>query len=56
MDELITVDQLREIVQVSRTTIDRWRKEGLPTIKIGKRAIRFEKGKALEWIKNNVDE
>lgn len=50
-EKLITVQQLCELVQVSRSTVDRWRNQGLPYIKIG-RGIRFEENTALEWIKN----
>ena len=50
-EKLITVQQLCNIVQVSRATIDRWRKEGMPFITIG-RGIRFDEKQAMEWIKN----
>ena len=50
-EKLITIQQLCELVQVSRSTVDRWRAEGLPFIKIG-RGIRFDEKSALEWIKN----
>jgi len=52
MEELITLDELRNILKISRTTIDAWRKEGMPFQKIG-RGVRFNKEETLEWIKKN---
>lgn len=50
-EKLITIQQLCEIFQVSRSTVDRWRKDGLPCLKIG-RNIRFNEEVAINWIKN----
>lgn len=50
-EKLITIQQLCEIFQVSRSTVDRWRKAGLPCLKIG-RNIRFNEEVAINWIKN----
>lgn len=48
--EFLTVENLCELLQVSRVTVYRWREQGMPYIKIG-RNIRFEKEKVLEWIR-----
>lgn len=50
--ELITMKELCQIYKLSRATINRWRDEGLPTIKVGKN-VRFDKSKAIEWIERN---
>jgi len=52
MGTLLTLRQLSDKLQVSRSTIDRWRKEGLPCTKIGK-SLRFDEKKVFGWIKRN---
>lgn len=49
---LITLEELSEYLKVSRTTIDRWRREGMPFEKVG-RGVRFDKQAVMEWIKEN---
>jgi predicted DNA-binding transcriptional regulator AlpA len=51
-EKYISIADLCGILQVSRSTVDRWRKEGLPCIKIGK-GIRFIQEEAIKWIKEN---
>ncbi|WP_204497568.1 helix-turn-helix domain-containing protein [Aquibacillus albus] len=47
---LLTLQELIDVLHVSRSTIDRWRKhKGLPFIKIGKE-IFFDKEKVEDWI------
>jgi len=50
-DRLITIKQLCDILQISRSTVDRWRKEGLPCKKIGMQ-IRLNEDEALAWVEN----
>lgn len=52
MGKLITSQELQSIYSISRSTVDRWRNEGLPFIKIG-RGVRFDEDDVKEWIKNN---
>jgi predicted DNA-binding transcriptional regulator AlpA len=52
MEKLITLQQLCDKTLLSRSTIDRWRKEGLPCSKMG-RGLRFNEKGAIEWIKQN---
>jgi excisionase family DNA binding protein len=52
MDKPLKLNQLCDLLQLSRSTIDRWRKEGLPCTKMG-RGLRFDKKKVNEWIKQN---
>lgn len=51
-EELITLNELCQTLKISRSTVDRWRREGLPFKKVG-RGVRFDKGEALKWIKEN---
>jgi excisionase family DNA binding protein len=55
MDELITLEELKQKLKVSRTTIDRWRKEGMSCEKVG-RGVRFRENLVLEWIRKNKGE
>lgn len=50
MQEYITLAELCRILKISRATVDRWRKEGMPYHKIGN-GVRFIEIEALEWIK-----
>jgi len=52
MENLITVQELVDYLKISRTTIDRWRKEGMPFQKVS-RGVRFEREVVLKWIKEN---
>ena len=54
-DEFITIDEFSKIVKLTRRTIDRWRKEGLPSEKFG-RGVRINKEKAIQWIRENKSE
>lgn len=49
MGKMITSKELQEIYSLSRSTIDRWRKEGMPAVKVG-RSVRFDLDKVQEWI------
>jgi excisionase family DNA binding protein len=54
-NEIITVDELCSWLKVSRKTTERWRKEGLAYMQIG-RSIRFEKEAVLQWLKDHSRE
>ena len=54
-EKLLTITQVCEIFQVSRSTVDRWKKEGLKFLKIG-RNIRFEENTVNEWKKFKANE
>ena len=47
--EYITLTDLAKILKISRSTIDRWRKEGMPSYKIGN-GVRFIESDVHEWI------
>jgi len=51
-DKLLTEKDLCEWLQVVRSTVWKWRQDGLPYIKVGK-AVRFDKKEVLKWLKEN---
>lgn len=51
MSNYLTTKDLCELLKVSRVTLLKWRKEGMPYEKFGK-LVRFDKDKVLEWLKN----
>lgn len=50
--EYMTLIELAKNLKISRATIDRWRKEGMPYYKIGN-GVRFIETEVAEWIKQN---
>ena len=50
--EYITLKELAQIFKISRATIDRWRKEGMPFYKIGN-GVRFLEPEVSAWIKEH---
>lgn len=50
--EYITLLELAKSLKISRATIDRWRKEGMPYYKIGN-GVRFIEAEVSEWIRHN---
>lgn len=51
-DELLTKEELCKMLKISRATLDRWRKKGLPYIKTG-RLVRFDKREVSRWLKEH---
>jgi excisionase family DNA binding protein len=51
-DRFLTLNELADKLRLSRSTIDAWRREGLPYIKMG-RSIRFDEIEVMSWIKQN---
>jgi len=41
--------------QVSRATIDNWKKQGMPYLKIG-RSVRFEENEVEKWIREHFSQ
>lgn len=50
--EYITLMELAQSLKISRATIDRWRKEGMPFYKIGN-GVRFIETEVAEWIEQH---
>jgi len=51
-EKFITLNELSEKLKLSRSTIDVWRREGLPFTKMG-RNIRFDEAEVMKWIREN---
>lgn len=49
MGDFLTENELGEWLKLSRSTIVRLRKEGMPFVKLGK-AVRYDKDKVQEWL------
>ena len=45
---------LEQKYQVSRATVDNWKKSGMPHMKIG-RSVRFDEGEVEKWIRNRFE-
>ena len=50
--KFFTVEDVAEMLQVTRTTIYNLKKKGLPFIKLGKN-IRFDQDEVVKWVKSN---
>lgn len=50
--KFLTVEDVAEMLQVTRTTIYNLKKQGLPFIKLGKN-IRFDKEDVIDWVRSN---
>ncbi|MDD6310950.1 MAG: helix-turn-helix domain-containing protein [Firmicutes bacterium] len=51
--KFLTVEDVADMLQVTRTTIYNLKKKGLPFIKLGKN-IRFDEEAVVEWVKSNT--
>jgi excisionase family DNA binding protein len=49
LQEYLTKKELSQLLRVHETTVDRWRKEGMPFIKVTKKVL-FDKVKVQEWL------
>lgn len=50
--KFLTVEDVAEMLQVTRTTIYNLKKKGLPFIKLGKN-IRFDETDVVNWVRSN---
>lgn len=53
--KFLTIEDVAEMLQVTRTTIYNLKKKGLPFIKLGKN-IRFNQDEVVEWVMKNARE
>ena len=51
MKELMTSQEIADHFKVTMQTVYNWRKEGVPSFKIG-REYRYELEKVMMWLKN----
>lgn len=49
LTELLTQEELMDRLKIARATLYRWRKEGLPEVRIG-RTIRFDLAAVTKWV------
>jgi predicted DNA-binding transcriptional regulator AlpA len=50
---VLTAEELQQALKISRTTLYRLRKAGLPHRKISYRVIRYDLVEVLEWLEQN---
>ncbi|MED4456178.1 helix-turn-helix transcriptional regulator [Metabacillus fastidiosus] len=50
---MLTAEELQQQLNISRSTLYRLRKQGLPHTQIGYRTIRYDLIEVLEWLKDN---
>lgn len=55
-DELVTRQELAEIMRVSVPTIDRMRAAGMPAVTWGRRLVRFRVREAMAWAEHHHDD
>lgn len=53
--KFLTIEDVADMLQVTRTTIYNLKKKGLPFIKLGKN-IRFNQDEVIDWVMNNARE
>ncbi|ALB46223.1 helix-turn-helix domain-containing protein [Clostridium beijerinckii] len=51
MEELLNTNEICKMFSVSRKTVCKWRKQGIPHYK-GLRIIRYKKSEILDWFNN----
>ncbi len=51
----LTIEDVADMLQVTRTTVYNLKKKGLPYIKIGKN-IRFSQDEVVSWVMDNARE
>ena len=52
MEEYLTKKEIAKLLKVSEVTVDRWRKEGMPSIKV-KRIVLFDQAEVEQWLKKH---
>jgi len=50
--KFLTVEDVGEMLKVTRTTVYNLKKKGMPFIKLGKN-IRFEQQEVVDWVRAN---
>jgi len=48
-EQLMTTNELIELLKVTRQTLTNWRKQGMPFLK-GPKSVRFNKADVLKWL------
>jgi len=50
--KFLTIEDVSEMLQVTRTTVYNLKKQGMPFIKLGKN-IRFDQKEVVDWVRSN---
>jgi excisionase family DNA binding protein len=50
----MTKEEIAKFLKVSVTTVDRWRKQGLPSIKVSRKLL-FNKEDVINWLREKED-
>ncbi len=50
--KFLTIEDVSEMLQVTRTTVYNLKKQGMPFIKLGKN-IRFDQEEVVDWVRSN---
>ena len=50
--KFLTIEDVSEMLQVTRTTVYNLKKQGFPFIKLGKN-IRFDQEEVVKWVRSN---
>ena len=56
MQRLLTEKELSEVLGICRVTLFRFRREGMPYIRLGARLVRYDIKQVQEWFSNEVKE
>lgn len=54
-EEYMTVEEVCKWLKIGKTTVERWRKKGMPFIKVDK-LVRFNKDEVEQWLKQKTKE
>jgi len=52
MQRLLTEKELSEVLGICRVTLFRFRREGMPYIRLGARLVRYDFKQVQEWFSN----
>ena len=56
MQRLLTEKELSEVLGICRVTLFRFRREGMPYIRLGARLVRYDFKQVQEWFSNEGKE
>ena len=49
---LMTKTEMAKFLKIAEVTLDSWRRQGLPCIKLNRKVL-FDKEKVLQWLNSN---
>lgn len=54
--KLLTVEQVMEHLQISRSTLFRYIKQGLPKVQLSARKVFFDQNEVDDWVKKRTEQ